>query len=498
MTDLQRHGKPLRILVDGEEGPREADLAGRSLSEFFRGDLLRYQFTGTIPPLPNLKVVNFVECVLHDVEATKVDFSECDFKDCIIRNCTFRDCTFDGNSFSIDFISDTTFERATFFNSGAHGCEFRNVTFVECDLTNLLMKSSKFVRCRFVACKTSNKVMEMSRLDDVTFERTDIQIDTITNNFGLTASDLVDARVRTGRPRDEHRLLTAAELAGLSLPNLSDIERVRLAYFINPDFTHGSEALDSALDVTRWTRTYKNPSSFIELFEAFAEFLVRSFERDRVTLQTILLLHHVTNTLSSARQVSPEVQRVSIAIGGVHLLLSRMVEDFLELIERLTEESGGSLRLILEGPLDASYYERELNPWLGDEVKITSVAPYNSVEAILTSVGAATGLKMIISMVLATRTQIELRHIRTALDTRETSALAIEGRAKKGRRSKRRTSKSDKLVSVQVKDLVRGPYSHELRVQALLPWNLLLDLKINFGTRKAGALRQLVRSLRVA
>jgi uncharacterized protein YjbI with pentapeptide repeats len=497
MTALERHEKPLRILIDSENGLHQVDLSGRSLVEFFHGDLLRYQFTGTIPALPNLNVVNFVECVLHDVDATKVNFSECDFKDCIIRDCTFQECVFDANSFSIDLISDTTFQRSTFFNSGVHGCEFRNVTFIECDLTNLLMKSSKLVRCHFVGCKTSNKVMEMSRLDDVVFERTDIQIDTITNNFGLTADDLVDAHVRTGRPRDEHRLLSAADLRELSLPNLSDIERVRLEYFLNPDFIDGSEALDSALDVTRWTRIYKNPSSFIELFESFAEFLTQCFERNRVTLQTILLLHHVTNSLSSPPQVSPEMQRVLIAIGGVHLMLSRTVEDFLELLDRLIGESGGTLRLILDGPLDTSYYENELAPWLSDDVKVTSVAPYNSVEAILTTLGAASGLKMIVSMALATRTQIELRTIRAALDTRESSDIELRGQGKKKRRSTRSIAKSNKLVSVQVRDLKRGAYSHELRVQALLPWNLLLDLKINFGTRKAGALRQLVKSVRI-
>src|ERR1044071_6398293 len=400
MTDLQIHRRPLRIFAEADGVSREVDLLDRSLAEFFRGDLLRYQFTGAIPPLPNLKVVNFVECVLHDIDAANVDFSECDFKDCIIREAVFRDCTFDGNSFSIDFVSGSRFERTTFFNSGMHGCEFRDVTFVECDLTNLLIKSSKFVRCRFVGCKTSNKVMEMSRLDQVTFERTDIQIDTITSNFGLTAGDLVGAGVRTARPRDPHRLVAPEDVDQIVTPSLSDVERLRLAYFVRPDFVDGSEALDSALDVTRWTRTYKNPSSFIELFEAFAEFLVTCFEHDRVTLHTILLLHHVTNSLSSARELSSDLQRVYIAIGGVHLMLSRIVEDFLELLGRLIATSNGSLRLILEGPLEVSYYQQKLASWLDKKATVVSVAPYNSVEAVLNSIGAAAGVKMILSMVL--------------------------------------------------------------------------------------------------
>ncbi|HEX6097552.1 MAG TPA: pentapeptide repeat-containing protein [Thermoanaerobaculia bacterium] len=501
MSDLESHRRPLRIFMEGPNGWREADLGGRSLPEFFRGDLVRYQFTGLIPPLPNLNVVNFVDSILQEVEAVDVDFSECDFKDCSIRDSAFKRCKFDGNSFSSNLFSDVLIEDSTFYNSGIHGCEFRNVDFVRCNLTNLLMKSSKFVQCRFVDCTTSNKVMEMSRADGVTFEQTDIQIETVTSNFGITASDIVDGHVRTARAREEHRLLRASDIGKLDFGGLSDLERVRLAYFINPDFRYGSEALDNALALTSWRRGFTNRSSFVETFESFAEFVVQMFDHDQVTLHAVLLLHNLTDSWSRQAEISRDSQRLAMAIGGAHLVLSRIVEEFLDLLEQLVVRSSGTLHLIMDGPLDPTYYAAELHEWLGEEVQVTDVRPYNSAEVILTAIGAvgavAAALKPVIAMVLSTRTSFELRRLKAELEVQaSTNASPVETSAV----TPALPSPGDDgevLLSFGWNQLSRESYAHDLRVRALLPRNLLIELKIKFGTQTAGHLRRKVQSIRL-
>src|SRR6185436_7835745 len=118
-------------------------------------------------------------------------------------------------------------------NLAAHSCDFHRVQFTNCDLTNLLVKSSRFSECVFDNCITSNKICEMSTLFDVTFLRTAIQIETILNNFGLTSDRLHDSPIRSGRVREAHGSLSIDHLTSLvESEKGSALERLSLEYFL--------------------------------------------------------------------------------------------------------------------------------------------------------------------------------------------------------------------------------------------------------------------------
>ena len=142
--------------------------------------------------------------------------------------------------------------------------------FINCDLTNLLVKSSRFSECVFQNCVTSNKICELSALFDVTFSETPIQVETITGNFGLTSDGLMDAPVRSGRVREPHNFLSARELETLlNSRSLSSLEKLSLEYFLRPTLLDGSITLDESLDMRQWARLYRNPGSFVELLDKF-------------------------------------------------------------------------------------------------------------------------------------------------------------------------------------------------------------------------------------
>src|SRR5947209_5355957 len=262
----------LRIFSVNDENERQIDLSRISPLEFFKNDIIRFRLTGRMPPEPDYRIVNFIGSVLHDITADKIDFSECDFKDTLVKGALFSNCTFDGGAFATTFFFNTVFRRCTFYNVAVHNCDFQKVEFAECDLTNLLMKSSRISESSFNACKTSNKICEMSTFFDVPFRNTSIQTETITNNFGLRSMDLHDSPVRSGRVREKYHFMDISELASLfNSPKLSVLEKLSLEYFLVHDFINGSQLLDEALDLTRWTKMYANPGSFVELLDKFSE-----------------------------------------------------------------------------------------------------------------------------------------------------------------------------------------------------------------------------------
>jgi uncharacterized protein YjbI with pentapeptide repeats len=260
---LVPYDQPLSVFRQNDESEEQVDLSLISLEELFKNDIVRTRITGTIPNLPNLSLSNFVESVLNGVQAENVDFGDCDFKDTLIKETSFRRCSFENATFATSFLADCEFIECRFYYAAAHSAEFFRIKFINCDLQSVLMKSSRFVDCTFQSCKTNNKLMEMSTLDNNKFISTDIQLQTITGNFGLISTDLVDAVVRSGRTREPYKPLSHDEIrAELQNSRWSALEKLRIEYFLVYDLSNGSDYLDQALDLARWTRTYKNPGSF--------------------------------------------------------------------------------------------------------------------------------------------------------------------------------------------------------------------------------------------
>ena len=491
--------KPLRVFLESETGEKEIDLTKVSAAEVLRNDLVRHRLTGTIPSGPDFKIINFVACELYEINAKAIDFSECDFKDTFVKGAIFSDCTFDGGTFATTFFADTEFHRCTFYNLAAYSCDFRKVQFVDCNLTNLLVKSSQFSESRFRNCITSNKICEMSTLFDTHFESTPIQFETITNNFGLRKDDLTDSVIRSGRAREDHQSLTLERLRNrLGSKQLSSLENLALEYFCDQTVLNGSVFLDEALDITRWTRIHRNPGSFVELLDKFGEFLTYLYEENELTVHPILLLHHVTSILTSSINPGNDVHRISMSLGGLHLILSRIVEDFLSVLQQLTEFTSGTVTFLAEGPTDKDYFQRELQPWIEGQDVVISRVERNSPLLVEFIASHPTELLTLLGVFLATRTKLEISRLRSSLETIDRRAIKkSSGKRKKGTTNLPaiRQESRPSIFSVS-SGMVNNPNpGYELRLLSVLPGSLLVDLRLNFSTTLATRLRGLLLNL---
>jgi len=494
MTELQRHSHPLRVFEDLDGQSREVDLSTTPLTSFFSNDHIRMRFTGSLPPVPDLRLSNFIECTLHDFLAEDVDFTLCDFKDCVIRASTFRRCKFNDNSFLMNTVFDTEFSECTFYNCSTQGAEFRSARFISCDLTNILVKSSKFINCEFVDCHTSNKIMEMSLVLGTRFVRTDIQLDTITSNFGITAGDLNGSVVRSGRYRDVHQRLTPTGVHEVDRASMTPLERLRLEYFDAPDLTDGSDALDESLKIMEWPRIYQSPGSFGDVLQLFAEFLVQSYENNRTTLQPLLHLHQVTAILAEAASEKTEFKRVAISVDGVHMMLARIVERFLTVLDSASAIYGQKLVMLVEGPLKKEYYEELLRPWMRrGRVTVASLVPRNSPAIITFAAENASTLVPLLAIFLATRTSLQI--FRVEDDLAQTQQALLTGSSKGTSEAVSRSrGRRKELLNIST-----GPAGKSrdfrIRVRAVLSSTLLVDLKLAVGTRLAGRLRHVLLAL---
>ncbi|HYX50969.1 MAG TPA: pentapeptide repeat-containing protein, partial [Ktedonobacteraceae bacterium] len=476
----------------------EVDLTQIPPTEFFRNDLIRYRLTGTLPSGPDFSVVNFIACELYDIRADGIDFSECDFKDTLVKGANFSGCKFDGGTFATTFFAETEFRSCTFYNHAAYSCDFRQVRFNSCDLTNLLIKSSRFSECAFQNCVTSNKICEMSTVFDVNFDSTPIQLETITSNFGLRSNNLTNSMIRSGRARETHQSLSADDLnALLNSAELSALEGLALEYFLEESLINGSRLLDESLDITRWTRIHRNPGSFVELLDKFGEFLIHLYDDNRLTLHPILLLHHVTSTLTASISSGSERHRVAMSLGGLHLILSRIVEDYLQLLQLISDRTPNSLTFLAEGPLEPEYFRKELEPWIGTgEVKISRLER-NSPLLIQFIADHSLSLVPLLGVFLATRTNLEITRLKSNIGELEKTSLKDQPskrvKAKRNLPARRQEPKLP-LLSLST-GMVEAPNpAYELRVRSLLG-SILVDLRLNFSTTLVRRLRGILLDL---
>lgn len=489
---------PLRVFQETDQGDSEIDLAKISPTNFFRNDLIRYRLTGTFPSGPDFSVVNFIACQLYEIKADGVDFSECDFKDTLVNGGQFSSCKFDGGTFATTFFADTEFRSCTFYNHAAYSCDFRQVRFIDCDLTNLLIKSTRFSECSFENCVTSNKICEMSTLFDVNFDGTPIQLETITSNFGLRSDNLTNTSIRSGRARETYKPLNDDDLKVLlKSPHLSTLEGLALQYFLEKTLVNGSSLLDESLDITSWTRIHRNPGSFVELLDKFGEFLIHLYDDGRLTFHPILLLHHVTSTLTASISSGSELHRVVMSVGGLHLILSRMVEDYLQVLQGISDRTLNSLTFWAEGPLEPEYFIKELEPWIGNgEVQISRLER-NSPLSIEFIADNPLSLLPLLGVFLATRTSLEITRLKANVEAANKTAL--KDRSPDEQKPKRNLPARRQEAKLPVfsfnSGMVEAPNpAYELRVRSLMG-SLLVDLRLNFSTTLALRLRSILQDL---
>jgi|GEM_PF-2516375 uncharacterized protein YjbI with pentapeptide repeats len=447
--------------------------------------------TGPVGPAHDFNRCNITSSTVEHLRASFASFESVDIKDCLLIDSEFRGSHFDGLAFVNNIVVRSQFSDSTFNNTSITDCEFVDTRFVSCDFSNLLVKGCRFVRCEFIECVTSNKLFETCLVLDCRFERTPLQLQTITANFGFAENHLVDCPVRSDDPKVEFRLLNRADVenASTAAGDHSPVEQFRIAYFLSSDVVFGSEALDSALDVRAWLQLSRIPSSFALILQDFSEFLLHLYGQNQMTAHPLLMLHTLTSQLSTRFSANLETNpRVSRAIMGVHMHLTRSIEEYLGVLEMLVETATRRVHFVADGPLDASFFYRELaHVFIGGEVRLVEVKPHNSpVELVFEWINQH-GLVCLMAAFAASRTKLEIWRLSQEMDgapQQTRRVITKNGRARSPalRRPGRQPRRSRKLFSYSMGFDPAATSLYRVKARAMLPGSLLAELRLDVNT----------------
>ena len=457
-----------------------------------RVDIKNCTITGTVlKGVHSLGKGNLLNCELRDLFAKESDFEYVDFKDCSVKYSNFSKSSFDFGAIINNVFRQCIFEQCHFHNMSITESRFYNVDFSNCDLSNMVIKGCSFHNCKFKNCATSNKLIESSLIFDCTFENTDIQVETILENFGLVSENLISTKIRTGRIRDRHVFIQAQELLKAN-KNSSAFDRLKIAYFLdNTLFITGDDTIDEIFKIENWLVLCRIPSTFTNLLGLFLDFLLYEYEKDKVLLIILLKFQEMTSLLVEQVKIQQELYK---SVMGVHMTLARYAEMFLTLLFTLDKEvDRPEFYLKVNGPVDTSYYEQELRHFLlWNEVSVRDVRKMNSPNILTLVSSNIHAISIIIGVLLSTRLKIELSKYYTIQPNLPTKSNLIESP------NTASLSKPEELPLFNFElglASVDEKYLYSIKLRSIMPGNLLTTLRLDISTLAIGKVRKILVDL---
>lgn len=462
---------------------------GRNFSEEFQDVIL----SGLLIDCGVGHPCNVVRSVLDAVRAEELRFERCDFKDTSIRNSTFTRSLLGHSSWLYNSVTNTTFDSCSFSDWSLQNSDFDRVTFVNCDLRNVIIKTCRFDRCEFVSCTTNNKLFETSRITHCRFRDTELQIETIVENFGITQSQY-HGLLRSGRSDAPHRRLAPSDVRSwLHERTIHPVGGVSVEYFLNETLLEGSVLLDRASDLSSWLPLFRTAGSFTVTLNQWIEFLLWIFERNQVTVHTLIAFHSMTDQLIRTLEARAPEQSMSGNLSGSHLALARAIDVYLDSLDRCVEAFPAEMNLLVEGQGTPAFYYRALAPLFErSAASITRVVQHNSPWDLTVTFGPGSSTFLFVAFFLATRTSFELNKLHAAV-TKRSFGMQVEKYVEGGGATGATTPTT--LFALDV-GLAKPPAgSPGFRLKAYLPGNLLAELKLNVSSRQIAKVRKVLVDL---
>jgi len=453
-------------------------------------DLVGYRLTGQVREVHDLSFHNFISCIFDHVFANEIDLTRCDFKDVLVRDSHFRRCPIQASTHSTTFYVNSIFEECDFTNGAHTGCEYREVTFKNSQLSNLLMKNSRLTDCIFEKCETKTHVFEGNVFLRTRFVGTDLELRAVLSNFGLKRSLTDDCRIRNARVSEAYTFLTEDDLRRILQSRDKDpLALLSILYFLNGNLLCGGEDVDAALDVNNWLGLTHQPASFAQLIEMLAEFLVNSFESNEVDVHKVLLLHDITRQIIAASPNDSMGNRIRLSFGGIHLALSRIVEEYLAILAKLVEPRSRCVRVLANGPSSMQYFETTFAEVLKNcGVRIYEVRPHNSPTEVGFVEFLPGGRLFLVALLLATFVRVEL-----IAHSRAQPKKLHEAKTRKKTRRDKAPVKTTEFFELAAGLSAEQQKAYELRVKALVPLtSLIIELKLAVSTQLIQKLRNVI------
>jgi hypothetical protein len=481
----------------GQSISRRVAFEGDDPQGVFAQEVRSAKLTGFLRGHRTAPKCNIVESVLEDFNAESVDFSRCDFKDSAIRSSRFRGCHFGSSSFAYNAVEGSGFEECDFPDTDLHNCVFFDSTFLACDFTNVLIKSCNFASCKFIDCRTSNKVFETSRFADCDFRGTELQVQTLEENFGLVSSRYAGL-LRDGTLGEVSRKYAATDLkAFLDDPLRHSLKKLNIDYFVRETLLEGSRFLDESVKLESWMPMFRTAGSFVVVLGQWVEFILGLYARDEITVHTIACLHSMTGTLIDLLSKEGSQSQPLSSITGAHMSLARAAELYLYTLDQLDGAVGNELTLLVEGGNNHEYYYYELTPLFERaQATIARLAPHNSPWDLVVSFGGSADHFLFIALLLATRLRFELLRLGER-QRAEQRRLPAAGRGAIGKASGEReaSTKHDTVVEINLGMHRPMPENPTLRLRFYVPGDLVAELNLDVGSQVIAKIRKTVRDI---
>ncbi|MDB5580856.1 MAG: hypothetical protein JWR80_6032 [Bradyrhizobium sp.] len=455
-------------------------------------DIMNCTITGTARAVHELERHNFISCVFETAFFRDIDLSGCDVKDTLVLGCGFSGCRINAATHTASIYKETEFNGCNFHNAAITDSEYHHVRFSGCDLDNVLIKNCRFYDSTFVECATSTHVFENCIFVRTSLDRTEIELRTIISNFGLKSEIMTECRIRDGRINRPFGYVPLEEIPVAALRDRDDpLAILSIRYFVDGHLLGAEDGFDEAFDLRRWAQMARQPASFAQLIELFAEFLVTAYENSEVDMHKLLLLHDVTRQIVYDRSPDAVGYRYAVSFGGIHLALSRFVEDYLDALYAAWDTARPDLWVIAEGPLSGDYFEDRLAGLLShSDLRIGEVRPYNSV--LLQLVEVVDGSKLFaLALILASFVKVELKATRSS--TFRLPAASDEPAA--AGTGVVLAADSEPFEFFHIASGMTGDKkrAYELRVKSLVPTtSIVVDLKLAVSTGFVRKVRQVI------
>jgi hypothetical protein len=479
-----------------QHGVRLEVFSGKDPGGIFSREIRDVKLTGKVRYCATSRECNVVDSLFEGFGGESVDFTRCDFKDSVIRNSEFLRCRFGMASFAATSFLQTGLKECQFPDTSIQDCDFTDVEFVRCDLRNIVVKTCTFIRCTFVDCVTNNKVFETSRFSECQFTKTELQVETIEENFGLTAAAYDDGvgSLRKGRDDGERpvRRCRSTDLRRFLKRSGHPLKALNLEYFITGSLLEGSVLLDAAFDLRSWLS--RRAGSFIVTLRQWSAFLVWLYDRNELPTHTVIHLYSMVSVLIRHLEgIAPDLTE----IFGIHRWLAEQITPYTDLLDSLAAQRGGRVRLLVEGSGNPAFYGRELGPLLErGRAEIVSVRPHNSPWDLTAAIASGAQHYWFFALLLASRLKIELYQLkqraRKSLPSGTTPAKR-SGTARRKNAPKRDLSLA-KLLDIHV-GIGRSDSPPALDIMLLLPHNLVAELKLDVASRQVAAIRRIVKDI---
>jgi uncharacterized protein YjbI with pentapeptide repeats len=418
MNDLKKYSRlenieinPRNVKIDFDEFPSikiigkeiyNCEISGtfRKTSERFRGNVVMSS------------VINFT--------TDNADLNNVDWKDSNFRNCRFEKTSLDLSAIINCHFAKCKLIECHFDDMAITGSEFYDVEFYNCNLSNIVIESCRFFNCQFHRCKSSNKIFEHCLLFDCSFNNTDIQLQTIIENFGLEKKQTIHCNIRSASCDEEFTFLSESDLQKLysvEENSILDFYKFKIEYFLNPEITiEGSDSLDNVFNIEEWLPLCKARTTFINMFKSFHDFILILFEQNKTLLLCIYKLKYLTKRISDQDAIKSNFELYPV-IMGYDIALARILSQANLILQDTNERVNKSITLLVEGPLDKDFYYNSLRSCIKGNFNIKYIKKQNSPN-IMEIAAISSVIVQIIGLFVVTRVKLEFANRKVKKNTK--------------------------------------------------------------------------------